>query len=1024
MKSSSSDFIFVGVSALIIAVFSSLLYFDFTKRLSVANAQEIGTITFKKRVAQRKYSGQVIWEEVEQQMTVYNNDTIRTSDISEAVVRLKDGTDISMDENSMILLSMDANAINIDFTQGSIFAKRGDILGVVKEITIQSQDTKVSIEKSDIQMSKSDKKDLDLTVTGGTAKVQIADKEQIIAKDEKITIDKGSKEGKIVKLQIKPISPDPNKFIVTTSKTVTVDFSWEPVGGNPDIYLDISEDKDFKGKHIAMRVKQTTASEQLEPGGYYWQLRAINSKDGSVELSGPRKLTIVRETPVQLLAPENNRVFNFTDQPPLVNFRWGTSDIANEYIIEIAKDSAFKTMVKAIETKLTGISVIDLEGGDYFWRVRSKIQIGTGTYSGSSEVSQFKVKKVQEASIPELISPQDSRIVSVEMINKKDFLFSWRSAAQFGSYRILISRDKAFQDLVINATANKNYYTLEKEIQPGSYFWKIQAVHEGDEAPPFSAERKFIVVTADRLKLIAPALKATMPLNDEKKEIPVSFTWEKASVEGTYKFEITMDKSFSMLLEQRVVGATSVTLPSLKVGTYFWRIRLLDENKNQIIASDVSEFTVSSDKKAAGAAADDVKGTAAADKEKDAQKEKEKIKSTALVVNSPVQKSAIYINGKLSGKGSARVAASPGDRISIVIKTPGYEEYYNEVRLSAGETKILNITLVDKKLMPRVRWKTNVQAPVLSKPLVEKDIIVVTTNIGQVVALNKFGNILWRQNLNSLSKSTPVVAGSSVYINTVDASVYSLELASGKIKWQQHVDGPLLFGAEPLTVKGKIFVATSLGKVHAFSEDGKELWKRDLMAGIFCSMDHREDLLYVGTDQSVLYALDAGDGDTDWDYTVDSRIISSSPKVFKDMVYVGTYGGTFYAIDAGRGRLKWKFDAKKSIFSNPAFHKDAVYFGTVDGSLFALNTDDGKLLWKFNTGERIMSEPELLNDELFITSGNSIYSLKMDSGKMSWMERFEGKINTAASAVDDDVCIGLENGDIVSLRSTIINVVK
>ena len=121
-----TDYLVVGASALIITACSVLLYADYARRADSGGARRIGTITFKKEVAQRKYQSQVIWEDLDRDAPVYNNDTIRTADLSEAVISLADGTKINMDENSLILLEMSGKGINIDFSSGSISADRAD----------------------------------------------------------------------------------------------------------------------------------------------------------------------------------------------------------------------------------------------------------------------------------------------------------------------------------------------------------------------------------------------------------------------------------------------------------------------------------------------------------------------------------------------------------------------------------------------------------------------------------------------------------------------------------------------------------------------------------------------------------------------------------------------------------------------------------------------------------------------------------------------------------------------------------
>src|ERR1044071_1637529 len=65
-------------------------------------------------------------------------------------------------------------------------------------------------------------------------------------------------------------------------------------------------------------------------------------------------------------------------------------------------------------------------------------------------------------------------------------------------------------------------------------------------------------------------------------------------------------------------------------------------------------------------------------------------------------------------------------------------------------------------------------------------------------------------------------------------------------------------------------------------------------------------VLYVGSDDHMLYALDAETGTQKWKFKTGSRV-TSSPAVASGTVFFGSFDGIFYAVDAATGQLKWKF---------------------------------------------------------------------------------------------------------------------
>ena len=75
----------------------------------------------------------------------------------------------------------------------------------------------------------------------------------------------------------------------------------------------------------------------------------------------------------------------------------------------------------------------------------------------------------------------------------------------------------------------------------------------------------------------------------------------------------------------------------------------------------------------------------------------------------------------------------------------------------------------------------------------------------------------------------------------------------------------------------------------------------------------------------------------DWSYTTGFSI-NSSPAVAGGVVYVGSGDDKLYALDAVTGALKWSYTTGSSIgYSSPAVVNGVVYIGSQDASIYAFH---------------------------------------------------------------------------------------
>ncbi len=143
-------------------------------------------------------------------------------------------------------------------------------------------------------------------------------------------------------------------------------------------------------------------------------------------------------------------------------------------------------------------------------------------------------------------------------------------------------------------------------------------------------------------------------------------------------------------------------------------------------------------------------------------------------------------------------------------------------------------------------------------------------------------------------------------------------------------------------------------------------------------------VVYIGSQNGYVYALDAATGAKLWSFSNPAYIVSS-PAVINGVVYIGAASGALYAIDARTGAKLWSFLSGSYVFGSPAVVNGVVYFGSIDGYVYALNAGTGAELWRYRSGDGVSAPPAVANGVLYISSnGGDMYALNAATGAELW----------------------------------------
>ncbi|TGK42685.1 hypothetical protein EHQ12_04870, partial [Leptospira gomenensis] len=339
--------------------------------------ERVGNITFKYRTAQRKLSDRMIWQDVEQNFPIFNHDSVRTDELSEAVVTLVSGTKLELDPRSMIVIHLKEDEEMFELEEGSLKVLSS------KPVRLVSGKTELkAVEQSMFRITRSEKT--------GENLIEI-DKGNLgwIRADKDVETIKEGHNVRIYEGDLNPIAktweltePPDNHRIFPESGEAKVGFRWKANSKNPSVILEVALSRDFHPLILKKEFKGENFEAGLPEGIYYWRLSSADRKN----FSSVRKFRILPNPPVTLLFPLKNTNLEGNQ---LQSFRWKPSRLATGYILEISESSDFKTNPKRLTVFKTSIS-IPLSEGKYHWRVRSFSSL-PGTES-VSEIRSFQVE--------------------------------------------------------------------------------------------------------------------------------------------------------------------------------------------------------------------------------------------------------------------------------------------------------------------------------------------------------------------------------------------------------------------------------------------------------------------------------------------------------------------------------------------------------------------------------------------------------------------------------------------------------
>jgi outer membrane protein assembly factor BamB len=241
-------------------------------------------------------------------------------------------------------------------------------------------------------------------------------------------------------------------------------------------------------------------------------------------------------------------------------------------------------------------------------------------------------------------------------------------------------------------------------------------------------------------------------------------------------------------------------------------------------------------------------------------------------------------------------------------------------------------------------------------------------------AVDLRGQLAWTVPTQGPVQSSPRVAHGHVFFGSDDGNLYAVRLSTGRVQWKW--SGGVPIRSRPLVTGEVIVVGLESGDVVGLDLSGQMAWRFKAKRAVTSSPLEYDGLVFFGSLDWHLYALDITRGWKVWNYRTNKPIVSS-PTFGDGKVYIGSVDGSLYAIESSSGKERWHFESGGQITSSPAYADGAVYFGGIDGKVYSIEAKNGRLRWNFETKGPIPSSPVVHDGTVYVGSMDRfVYALK------------------------------------------------
>lgn len=195
---------------------------------------------------------------------------------------------------------------------------------------------------------------------------------------------------------------------------------------------------------------------------------AVDKGFGSLSEGGAPPLPPI----VLLPAPAADKLATKLEALP-ATFAMPPQDGAVAWLGKVSTESSFNSIAAENISQGTQLSFNDLADGQYFLKVRAKDDKGLEGYDA---MHTFELNARPFA-------PKSSMPATAAIVREANPELAWASVEQVNAYLLELARDADFKQMLDSRKVTNTIYKIEKNLEPGQYYWRLASIDGADQGP-------------------------------------------------------------------------------------------------------------------------------------------------------------------------------------------------------------------------------------------------------------------------------------------------------------------------------------------------------------------------------------------------------------------------------------------------------------------------------------------------------------------------------------------------------------